>query len=513
MQTTGAGRSGLLPPTRRAAWAWASLGAVLLGLACAAWARRPSAPLDERVMIQGFTWESHRMGREPGAGGGPSWYRVLRGKVEAIADAGFDLIWLPPPSFAGEGSAGYNPRQFFSLSNSYGTAAEQRALLVALLRAGVEPVADIVINHRDGMAGWADFRNPSWGAWAVCASDEAFTRPEAGLAGVPPDQRGACEETVPYRDGTTLNYHAFRDLAHTDPRVRTDILRYLLLLRSFGYRGWRYDMVHGYSGRWIACYNAVSQPTFSVGEYDWGAQGEQRGWIWATATRPAQSGGAHLASASSVMDFGTFFGLQAAIRSAQPARLNGYGRGVGLVGDSTDGLPWRSRAVTFVENHDTGGVPRDALAQAYAQILTHPGLPTVYWPHYFASGPDLAATIRTLIQARRLAGVHAASALYPQRNAAGRGVYAARIDGRRGRLYVRLGGDDTSWRPADSGYTGARPFARGAGWAVWLALPASAHPGAMGSTAGPQAARRQSLPVPQPISVASIQPTLPALCR
>jgi alpha-amylase len=70
---------------------------------------------------------------------------------------------------------------------------------------------------------------------------------------------------VPHRAGGTYNYPSFRDLNHCDPRVWADILRFLLQLRSLGYRGWRYDMVHGCGARWIACYNdvlsqQVSQP-------------------------------------------------------------------------------------------------------------------------------------------------------------------------------------------------------------------------------------------------------------
>ena len=356
-------------------------------------------------MLQGFYWESYRHGLRSGYGS-QRWYALVRQKVPEIAAAGFDLIWLPPPSWAGEGSAGYNPRQYFRLDNSYGSAIEQRALLVALLQAGVEPVADIVINHRDGNAGWADFRNPTWGPWSICRTDEAFQHPESGIAGTPVPQRGQCEESVPYRAGPTLNYGDFRDIAHTDPRVRADIIRHLLQLRSLGYRGWRYDMVHGFSARWIACYNAATNPSFSVGEYDWGAHAEQRGWVWASSRQPALQGAAHLASASSVFDFTSFFSLRDAIKGGRPAELRGYGLGLGLVADSTDGLPWKSRAVTFVENHDTGyrtnedGTPQQghrfdsfargpAVEQAYAQILTHPGVPTVYWKHYFQWGADL----------------------------------------------------------------------------------------------------------------------------
>ena len=43
------------------------------------------------------------------------------------------------------------------------TSTTQRAVLEALLHNGVEPVADIVINHRDGTTNWAGFQNPEWG--------------------------------------------------------------------------------------------------------------------------------------------------------------------------------------------------------------------------------------------------------------------------------------------------------------------------------------------------------------
>lgn len=477
---------------------------------------------DDRVMLQGFYWESYRHGL-PGfsALGDKRWYEIVRSRAAGIADARFDLVWLPPPAFAGDRSAGYNPKQYFRLDNSYGTFGQHRDLLKALLEAGVEPVADIVVNHRDGTNGWADFRNPDWGAWSICRTDEAFSRPESGISGTPDDQKGNCEESANYMFDKTYNYPDFRDIAHTDKRVRTDIVRYLLQLRSLGYRGWRYDMVHGYHAKWIACYNAATTPTFSVGEYDWGAHNQQRGWIWSTATNPATTGADHLRSASSVFDFTTHFGLKA-INEGRYAALTGYGSGIGMVGDTTDGLPWKNRAVTFVENHDTGyrteedGTPQkdhrfDTFAnnwqveQAYAQVLTHPGVPTVYWKHFFDWGDDLANKIKALINARKVAGVHAGSALFVQDNARANGVYAARIEGRNGPLYVRIGGNDAAWQPGASGYGGASEYAQGAGWKVWVALP--------GNPPLRSAPRHAPFAVPEYLPPERIVVPEPALCN
>jgi alpha-amylase len=461
----------------------------LIALGIPAGQARAQAGLnDDRVMLQGFYWESYRHGHpgKHGSIGSKKWYEIVKDQAGAIRDARFDLIWLPPPSFAGDYSAGYDPREYFNLSNSYGDETVHRAALVALLNAGVEPVADIVINHRNGSTGWADFKNPDWGTWAITFNDNAFTDRRSEAFGTPLYQRGAQEEKpLPYAQhgGTTYEYDSFRDLDHTSERVRRDLIRYLMQLKNFGYRGWRYDMVHGYHARWIAVYNRASQPTFSVGEYDWAMdkQPERRGWVWHSAAKAGD-----LATASNVFDFSTLFTLRD--NKGNYRAWYGLGLGIGLVGDNSDGHAWRNRAVTFVENHDTGYRTKDdgdaekdhehdsfknnwEVEQAYAQILTHPGVPTVFWKHYFDWGNDLRGKIRALINARKVAGVNAGSSIATQDNAKAKGVYAARVTGSKGELYVRIGGDDSSWQPKDSGYANYKEYAAGDGWKVWVGLP------------------------------------------
>jgi len=97
-----------------------------------------------------------------------------------------------------------------------------------------------------------------------------------------------------------------------------------------------------------------------------------------------------------------------------------------------------------LENHDTGyrtnedDTPQEGhrsdqflngweVEQAYAYILTHPGIPCVYWKHYFDWGPDLQNKIAALINARKVAGVNAGSNVFHQNNAKDRGVYAAMV--------------------------------------------------------------------------------------
>ncbi len=441
---------------------------------------------DDRVMLQGFYWESYRHGhtaRFPDFGQ-KTWYTILEEQAPALREARFDLVWLPPPSHAGPYSAGYNPKEYFNLNNSYGTFGQHRATLETLLQNGVEPVADIVINHRDGTHGWAGFQDPNWGTWALCNNDEAFCDARSEVFATPMDQRGGPEANASDyagHQGTTFSYDSFRDIDHGNKNVRRDIIRYLLQLKSMGYRGWRYDMVHGYHARWIAVYNRASGPTFSVGEYDWDKQPAQRGWVWYTATNPGE-----LRTATSVFDFSSYFTLKS--NKGNYLALYSYGQGIGLIGDNTDHWPWRNRAVTFLENHDTGyrtdenGNPQEhhhhdsflndwQVEQGYAYILTHPGLPTVYWKHYFDWGQNLREKIKALINARKVAGVHSGSHIHAQDNAQARGVYGARITGRHGDLYVRIGGSDVEWQPSQSSYTSYREYAQGSGWKVWVKLP------------------------------------------
>ncbi len=457
---------------------------------------------DDRVMLQGFYWESYRHG-DPGHPefGSKKWYAIVKENADEIQGGRFDLIWLPPPSDAGSKSAGYNPKRLYRLENSYGDFNQHRAMLEGLLKKGVEPVADIVINHREGMTNWTDFQEPAWDLKSITRDDEAFSDPNSNAVGTPQNLRGQPEESnAPYGAPTGRNfaYGSFRDIDHTNKQVRLDIIKYLLLLRGMGYRGWRYDMVHGYHARHLALYNRRSKPTFSVGEYDWGKQPEWRGWSWATATSPGD-----LTTSSSVFDFTTAFALKD--NKGNYAAWGGLGKGFGLMGDTTDGIPWKNRAVTFLENHDTGyrtdddGTPQDGhksdsfannweVEQAYAYILTHPGVPCVYWKHYFDWGGPLKFRIQALINARKVAGVTSGSSVFPQDNARAKGVYAAKVTGKAGSLYVRVGGDDGSWQPSDSNYADYRDYAHGAGWKVWVSIP--------GNPDVRQAPPRGALPVP-----------------
>lgn len=160
----------------------------------------------------------------------------------------------------------------------------------------------------------------------------------------------------------------------------------------------------------VAEYDFDSKPTFAVGEYFDGDPKKLTGWVDGTKLRgqpdPAEK-------ACSAFDFAAFYQLREFINNGRYKDLQAITFPDGVY----DGLVAinRNKAVTFIEDHDTGWPQQqfdsfgnnDKLMQAYAFILTHPGVPCVYWKHYFDW--NRGSQIKALIRARKYAGVNSGS--------------------------------------------------------------------------------------------------------
>jgi alpha-amylase len=389
------------------------------------------------ILLQGFHWASHAGARDPVTRARKSWYRILAENSPAIQAAGFSWVWFPPPSDS-LAPQGYIPKRWHLLDTPYGNERELREAIRVLQP--VQALADVVLNHRVGVAtGGADFADPAFrdNRAAIVRDDES------GVGTGHPD--------------TGERHAAGRDLDHTNPDVRAAIKDYLHRLQSLGFEGWRYDLAKGYHGRFVGEYNEATQPDFSVGEfYDCDRQKVTR-WIDDTGGR------------STAFDFPTRYLLYDACHADDFSRLRSIhgGRVVpgGLIGY------WPSRSVTFVDNHDTEHrrdddhrrennstrhFPGKLVDMAYAYILTHPGIPCVFWGHFFDWCPGTRQRIEQLIQVRRWTGIHARS--WVDIKEARKGLYAAIIDGR---VAVKLGSRD--WWPGG----GWELAADGERFAVW----------------------------------------------
>ncbi|MEW5308394.1 MAG: hypothetical protein WDW38_000359 [Sanguina aurantia] len=217
------------------------------------------------------------------------------------------------------------PTQLYNLNSGYGSRVELQTLIEQIRASGIQPLADIVINHRcadeqaDGV--WniyhddVDHRGKrlDWRQWAI-------TRGRPLLQG--PGQ---------------LRHSCFRQ------RVRGQLC---------------------WAGRFERC-GAL------------GGHAKVCDWIDAAGAR------------SSAFDFPTKGILQEAVKRVQYHRLaDSSGRAPGVLGW------WPQKAVTFVDNHDTGREPRwpfphEHVALGYAYILTHPGTPCIFSEHLFENGDAL----------------------------------------------------------------------------------------------------------------------------
>lgn len=108
----------------------------------------------QQVMLQGWYWDYPKTAR------GFSWADTLRLKAPQLGQSGFTHLWFPPHAVAsfGPNSNGYDPQDLFigNQTTGLGTRPALDAMLSALRQNGVQPVADMVYNHRDGGRGEAN---------------------------------------------------------------------------------------------------------------------------------------------------------------------------------------------------------------------------------------------------------------------------------------------------------------------------------------------------------------------
>lgn len=417
------------------------IGLLLLSPLLLAQATRPAAPqrfngTGREVMLQGFHWTSY----DPAKNGNKRWYKIIAENAGVIKAAGFDYVWFPPPSRSAAGDNSYLPTQWYAFENGYGNKDELKQAVAALKPS--KALCDIVINHRCGTAtSGADFTNPAFGNAAQNRS-AVVSKDECGCG------RGRAEER--HRNGDpSEGQDGGRDLDHTNPLVRARVKSFLKKLKTeIGFAGWRYDKVRGFNGSHIGDYNDATQPALSVGEY-WDERAQTVvDWV-------DETGGKSMA-----FDFPTRAALVAATLSRNFGGLKSpAGKPPGLIG------LWPEMSVTFIENHDTEPVrdggkkrfPDDRIMQGYVYILTHPGIPCVFWRHFFDQGDAQKAQITKLIALRKKAGITSRSNLFIEPNTDGK--YAAIVDDK---LAMKIG--PAPWSPPGAGWQLALD---GPDYAVW----------------------------------------------
>lgn len=405
----------------------------------------------EGVMLQGFYWDSYK-------GSNTTKWTDLTAKSDELSKY-FKLIWVPNCSRAnGEngGGNGYMPIYWFSNHNcAFGTDKQLRDMISTYKAKGVGFIEDVVINHRVGVADWADFPAEKWNGTTyqlkstdVCSSDEWTGGPKGGA-------------------DTGEDFNGARDLDHNSSNVQANCKAYCkYLLEELGFVGFRYDMVKGYAGKFTKMYNQYSKPKYSVGEYWDGSYDALSAWIEATGKE------------SAAFDFAFKYQLNKAFNGG----AHNYSELVWKANGTTDqpaGLihfGYAQLAVTFVDNHDTyrdGSKMTGDVLQANAFMLASPGTPCVFWPHY----TQYRSQIQAMIDARNGAGINNCSAVKVLE--VNSNCYVAEVTGSKGKLWIKLG---NSSKTAGNGYT---KKASGNGYEIWTTAEGGGGGGGQEDPQGP----------------------------
>ena len=360
------------------------------------------------VMLQGFYWDGYADAQ---------WSR-LESQADDLATT-FSLVWIPQSANCGGQSMGYDDLYWFANYNSsFGTADELKSMIKTFKTKGIGTIADVVINHRKNVSNWVDFPKETY---------KGVTYELKSTDIVADDDKGATKTwatknayQLSANNDSGEGWDGMRDLDHKSENVQNNVKAYLkMLLEDFGYAGFRYDMVKGYSGQYTQLYNNDAMPKYSVGEC-WDGTNTIKNWIEATG------------KTSAAFDFQFRYTVRNAANNGDWTRLAKQNDGNWpLVSDNYSNGSYRRYAVTFVENHDTeyrsATVQQDPLRKdtlaANAYLLAMPGTPCVFLKHWKAYKQEIA----NMVAVRKAVGITNMS--QPSQVASNKDYYAVQVAG------------------------------------------------------------------------------------
>jgi alpha-amylase len=261
-------------------------------------------------------------------------YPDLMSHMPAIRDAGFTAVLISPhqKGCGGGYSEGYDPYDYRDFNSRFGSESDLFWLVGTAHWFGLQIYADMVMNHM--CPGKYDYPRFSWNDFHHIGGIQNWNDPYW------------------LENGDLIG---LSDLNHESGYVRGELFDFLVKTNNIGFDGYRWDAAK-HIPAWFFRDHIVNNVN-AWGKYSYGE-------VW--SSDPAVIG-PYVNAGMSVTDFGLYDAMKDAFRydgnlaqlaNAGYAAQNGY------------------RALTFVENHDTGPPQNRYLALAF--IAAYPGYPAFY---------------------------------------------------------------------------------------------------------------------------------------
>ena len=452
------------------------------------------------VLIQAYYWAHEGNTSTPWTPFGGIQWTDLDAQADTLGKY-FNLVWLAPSAVTKD-YTGFLPSNYSDQNNVWGTESQLRNLISHLHTAGAKVVADIVINHSSPSTGYCTWDTPfnfgEYGSFSpnktwITRDDEIYIWPDwedkyhfrydTGVEGGEPagiqNVAGDCGSTDDWGekydekvysinddgDNADWSYAEYncvysRDWAHDMQEVREMCRAYLTWMKEYiGYDGWRYDFAKGIHGSHLDDYNRVSNAAFSVAEvFDFDINKE----IGVIRDAKYNTYVFDFPGKNNIMNDGFRYGVYEKMKGLWDSKnlKDGENSVKSMLVDN------KKYTVTFVDNHDSfrehhnlcntpdaiGDTAKVIMANAF--ILSMPGVPCVFYPHW----SRFQEPLKQLIMARRIAGVHSESNVLDEALDTWDGnfadqthYYKATILGKNGNIRLLLG-PSSGYKNCPNGY-------------------------------------------------------------
>ena len=377
--------------------------------------------MENQTLMQYFEWYLPSDGQH--------WSR-LAADAPHLADLGIRRVWMPPAFKATSANdVGYGVYDLFDLGEfnqkgtvrtKYGFKEDYLQAIQALKEAGIQPMADVVLNHKaaaDGLEkfevvevdpndrtivltepftikGWTKFtfdgRNGTyndfhWHWYHFTGTDYDASRNKSGIYQIQGDNKGWAQDDLVDSENGNYDYLMYADIDFKHPEVVENLNQWATwFIETTGVQGFRLDAVKHIDSFFMK--NFIQQITDKYGE-DFYVFGE----FW---NGDEQSNNDYLASIDykfDIVDVALHHNLFRASQEGENFDLT-------TIFNGTLASNHPESAVTFVDNHDTqrGQALESTVGEwfkpaAYALILLREaGLPCVFYGDYYGISGDFA---------------------------------------------------------------------------------------------------------------------------